>query len=271
MAWIRAQDRHAPMSSAQRCADVRQAERLGSEVGCSPRPATSKPPRASPWAAKAAVATMSSTHQLVAPAAGNRWILSGLDTVPTVEEASGRKSRPAQTSKEFMDMATSNDTTPVQRKGAVPSPAGPADSFSGRVRIDGHHQAPELSSRQRGLRDVRAGRPHELPHPSPRTDARGHGRRRLDPMRGRASQGDSSWRRCLVPLPAPSLAWRHAYHGHDPQAITEALDGKAVEWMEPVTGSSPARRRTGRRPEASLPSTASAPSRCWPPLSSPFP
>jgi quercetin dioxygenase-like cupin family protein len=140
-----------------------------------------------------------------------------------------------KTSKEFMDMATSNDTTPVQRNGAVPSQAGPPDYFIGRVRIDGHHQAPEPS---------RVSVAYVTFEPGARTNWHTH------PLgQTLVVTAGVGWTQCeggpVKEIRAGDVAWcrcqRRHWHGATPttamthMAITEALDGKAVERMEPVT------------------------------------
>ena len=123
----------------------------------------------------------------------------------------------------------------IKRNGSQPSGKGPAEYFTGTVRIDPLFRSTRSGTRARRQRHVRARRPHRVAYPSARADADRHVRLRLGAERGRSNRGNSSRRRGLVP--AEEKHW----HGATPTtamthiAIQEALDGKVVEWMEKVS------------------------------------
>ena len=102
----------------------------------------------------------------------------------------------------------------IKRSGSQPSGKGPADWFTGTVRIDPLFQAPD-PARARRQRHIRAGRPDGLAHASARPDADRHGRLRLGAALGRADRGNPARRRGLVPARREALARRHADHGDD--------------------------------------------------------
>src|SRR5207249_3929069 len=85
--------------------------------------------------------------------------------------------------------------------------------------------------RGRQCRHVRARRPHRVAHASTRTDSDRHFRPRLDTARWRARRGDVVW---FEPGEkhwhgaSPTTAMQHI-------AIQEALNGKAVDWLEKVS------------------------------------
>jgi len=154
-------------------------------------------------------------------------------------------------------MANSDDTTRIQRNGAVPSQAGPADFFTGRVRLDGHHQAPEPS---------RVSVAYVTFEPGARTTWHTH------PLgQTLVVTAGVGWTQCeggpIKEIRAGDVVWcpcqRRHWHGATPttamthMAITEALDGKAVEWMaghgravprRPVAGRVSALNQRQRRP-----------------------
>jgi len=122
----------------------------------------------------------------------------------------------------------------IKRIGSQPSGKGPADWFTGTVRIDPLFQATaparavgasvtfEPGARQPGTRTI---------GPDPDRD----GGLRSGAARGRSNRGDSSG----------DVVWfspgeKH-WHGATPTtamthiAIQEQLDGKAVDWMEKVS------------------------------------
>ena len=123
----------------------------------------------------------------------------------------------------------------VQRNGATPSRKGPAEIFTGSVRIDSPFQAPEPG---------RAGGAIVTFEPGARTNWHTH------PL-GQTLIVTSGvgWTQCegdpKVEIRAGDVIWcpcrRRHWHGATPTtamthvAIAEALDGKAVDWMEPVT------------------------------------
>ena len=80
-------------------------------------------------------------------------------------------------------------TMEIKRNGSQASNKGPADWFTGTVRIDPLFQAPEPRVFRR-QRHFRAGCAQRLAYPSARPDADRHGRLRLGAARRRTSRGD---------------------------------------------------------------------------------
>ena len=107
-------------------------------------------------------------------------------------------------------------TMEIKRSGSQPSGKGPADWFTGTVRIDPLFQATDAGARARGKRHLRAGRAHRLAHPSARSDADRHRRLRPGAARGRPDRGNPAGRRRLVRAGRKALARRGAHHRHDP-------------------------------------------------------
>ena len=64
----------------------------------------------------------------------------------------------------------------IKRSGSQPSGKGPADWFTGTVRIDPLFQAHRPGAGGGRQRHLRAGRPHRLAHPPARPDADRDGR-----------------------------------------------------------------------------------------------
>ena len=123
----------------------------------------------------------------------------------------------------------------IKRTGSRPSGKGPAEYFTGTVRIDPLFEAIRSGARRRRQRHLRARRPHRLAHASARPDPDRHGRLRVGAARGGPIEeirpGDVVWF-------APGE--KH-WHGATPTtamthiAIQETLDGKTVDWMEQVS------------------------------------
>lgn len=123
----------------------------------------------------------------------------------------------------------------IQRNGSVPSRTGPAETFTGKVRIDALHQAPAPSRVSTAYVTFEPGaRTHWHTHPLGQT---------LIVTSG------VGWTQCeggpIEEIRAGDVVWcpcqRRHWHGATSTtamthiAVTEALDGKAVDWMEPVT------------------------------------
>jgi quercetin dioxygenase-like cupin family protein len=123
----------------------------------------------------------------------------------------------------------------IHRNGTTPSRKGPAEYFTGAVRIDSLFQAPA---------PARAGGAIVTFEPGARTNWHTH------PL-GQTLIVTSGvgWTQCegepVVDIRAGDVIWcpcnhRH-WHGATPTtamthiAIAEALDGRSVDWMEPVT------------------------------------
>ena len=125
----------------------------------------------------------------------------------------------------------------IRRSGSQPSARGPADWFSGVVRIDPLFPAaaPARAAGNRG--DVRAGGAHRLGIRHPLGQ-------RPDRARRAAAASNALWRSASRRSCPGDVVWfepgeKHS-HGASPTtamthiAIQEALDGKAVEWLEKV-------------------------------------
>ena len=123
----------------------------------------------------------------------------------------------------------------IKRNGSQPSSKGPAECFTGTVRIDPLFEAAE-PARARGAEcHVRARRSLCVAHPPARADPDRHAGCGWVQSEGEPKMeirpGDVVW------CPQNEKHW----HGATPTtamthiAIQEALDGKVVEWMEKVS------------------------------------
>lgn len=123
----------------------------------------------------------------------------------------------------------------IQRNGDIASRRGPAEWFTGAVRIDSPFQASEPARAGGAIVTFEPGaRTHWHTHPLGQT---------LIVTSG------VGWTQCegdpKVEIRAGDVIWcpcqRRHWHGATPTtamthlAIAEALDGKVVDWMEPVT------------------------------------
>jgi quercetin dioxygenase-like cupin family protein len=126
-------------------------------------------------------------------------------------------------------------TIEIKRSGSQPSGKGPADYFTGTVRIDPLFQAPD-PARVRGASVTfePGARTAWHTHPLGQTLIVTSGRGRVQAWGGGVEQihpGDVVW------FPPGEKHW----HGATPTtamthiAIQEALDGKVVDWMEQVS------------------------------------
>jgi quercetin dioxygenase-like cupin family protein len=123
----------------------------------------------------------------------------------------------------------------IQRNGSKPSAAGPAPFFTGRVRLDQHVQALEPGRVSVAYVTFEPGaRTHWHTHPLGQTLIVTSGVGWIQCEGGQKAEiraGD------VVSCPCQRRHW----HGATADtamthiAVTEALDGKAVEWMEPVS------------------------------------
>ncbi len=123
----------------------------------------------------------------------------------------------------------------IQRNGETPSRKGPAETFTGSVRIDSAFQSDA---------PARAGGAIVILEPGARTHWHSH------PLgETLIVTAGVGWTQCegdpKVEIRAGDVIWcpcrRRHWYGATPTtamthvAIAEALDGKAVDWMEPVT------------------------------------
>ena len=131
-------------------------------------------------------------------------------------------------------MNSTADTDP--RIGSQPSAKGPADWFTGTVRIDPLVRSHDPARVGRGERHVRAGCPHRVAHPPARPDADRHRRLRLGAAGGRAGRGDPARRRGVVPAGREALARGRADHRDDAHRHPgKARTARRSTWMEKVT------------------------------------
>ncbi len=123
----------------------------------------------------------------------------------------------------------------IQRNGATPSRQGPTATFTGAVRIDSPFQAEAPGRVSGGIVTFEPGaRTHWHTHPLGQilivTQGVGWTQCEGGP-KAEIRAGDVIWCPCQ----------RRHWHGATPTtsmthvAIAEALDGKFVDWMEPVT------------------------------------
>ena len=124
----------------------------------------------------------------------------------------------------------------IKRSGSQPSGKGPADWFTGTVRIDPLFERTDPARVAGAQRHVRAGCAHRVAHASARPDADRDGRLRLGaaPRAARSRKsGPATWSGFRPAKSTgmgrrPTTAMTHI-------AIQEKLDGKAVDWMEKVS------------------------------------
>ena len=123
----------------------------------------------------------------------------------------------------------------IKRIGSQASTKGPAEWFTGTVRIDPVVRRARAQPRSRRERDIRAGGAHRMAHAPARSDADRYRWCRTSTALGWANRGNSARRRRLalagrkaLARAAPTTAMTHI-------AIQEKLDGKPVDWLEHVT------------------------------------
>ena len=97
----------------------------------------------------------------------------------------------------------------IKRSGSQPSGKGPAEYFTGTVRIDPLFQAARSGARRRRERHVRARRSDGVAHAPAGPDADRDGRLRPRPALGRPDRGNPARRRDLVRARREALARRH--------------------------------------------------------------
>ncbi len=103
----------------------------------------------------------------------------------------------------------------ITRAGSQPSGRGPADWFTGSVRIDSPLPTTGTRARRRSHRDIRTRRTDRVAHTPTRPDADRHGRLRTRAARRPTGRGDPARRRGLVCARREALARRVANHRDD--------------------------------------------------------
>jgi quercetin dioxygenase-like cupin family protein len=123
----------------------------------------------------------------------------------------------------------------IRRSGSQPSGRGPADWFTGSVRIDPLFAVAPPARARGERRDVRARRAYGMAHPSLGqilivTAGCGRAQREGGPVEVirpgdvvRFDPGEKHWHGA-----GPTTAMTHI-------AIQESLDGRSVDWLEPVS------------------------------------
>ena len=134
----------------------------------------------------------------------------------------------------------------IKRSGSQPSTKGPAEWFTGTVRIDPLFDAP-LPARATGASVTfePGARTAWHTHPLGQTLIVTSGAGRVQRWGGRR-RGDPARRCRMDSARGEALAWCSAHTAMTHTAIHEKLDGKAVDWLEHVT----ADRTTDGRAEA---------------------
>ena len=123
----------------------------------------------------------------------------------------------------------------IKRNGTRPSGKGPADWFTGTVRIDPLFSRPDPGRVAGASVTFEPGaRTAWHTHPLGQTLIVTVGLR-PGAARGRAGRGDPARRCRLVPAGREALARRSPTTAMTHIAVQEALDGKVVDWMEQVT------------------------------------
>ena len=122
----------------------------------------------------------------------------------------------------------------IKRNGSQPSGKGPADYFTGTVRIDPLFEAPE-PARVRGASVTFEPGARTTWHTSTRSNIDRHLGRWVGTALGRCHLGNPGGRRDLVFTWREALAWSHSNDRHEHIAVQEALNGKVVDWMEHVS------------------------------------
>ncbi len=122
----------------------------------------------------------------------------------------------------------------IQRCGTQPSVKGPADWFTGSVRIDPLFQAPDPALVSGATVTFEPGaRTAWHTHPLGQTliVTAGCGR-----AQARADRSNRSVPATWLVLPwRETLAWSRAHHSDDAHRHSRKKDGKVVDWMEHVT------------------------------------
>ena len=105
----------------------------------------------------------------------------------------------------------------IIRAGSQPSGKGPAEYFTGTVRIDPLNAPPEPARVSMALVTFEPGA-RTAWHTPARADAHRHRRMRPGAARGWPDRGNPPWRRCVVPTRGEALARGRAGHGNEPHS-----------------------------------------------------
>jgi len=159
----------------------------------------------------------------------------------------------------------------IIRAGSHPSGKGPAEYFTGTVRIDPLNAPPEPARVSMALVTFEPGA-RTAWHTPARADAHRHRRMRPGAARGWPDRGNPPWRRCVVPTRGEALARGRAGHGNEPHShpgkaerLAGGLDGARPRsaTRSPRTAGSPKDgRRLGRqgRPRPDISASSISPS-----------
>ena len=123
----------------------------------------------------------------------------------------------------------------ITRAARSPPDKGPAEYFTGTVRVDPLFRASDPARVGGAHRHVRARRAHGVAHSSARPDADRHVRLRLGAARGRPDRGNPARRRDLVPARRETLARRDGDDGDDAHRHPGGARRKDVDWLEKVS------------------------------------
>lgn len=120
----------------------------------------------------------------------------------------------------------------ITRIGSQPSVKGPAEYFTGVVRVDSPFKGSEPARVSGAMVTFEPGTCLALT--SARPDADHYGRSRFNPSMGRSDTGNEAGRHCLDSSRSQALPWshddnRHDSHCHsgDPRGQSGRLDGKS--------------------------------------------
>ena len=133
----------------------------------------------------------------------------------------------------------------IKRSGSQPSGKGPAEYFTGAVRVDPLFEAPEPAA-GRGASVTFEPGARTAWHTHPLGQTLIVTAAAVVAQRGAAQSRKSARRRGLVPAGREALARRDATTAMTHIAIQEQLDGKSVDWMEKVSDEQYQAGLTGR-------------------------
>jgi len=189
-----------------------------------------------------------------------KLIISAVLTLSLLASASAQTSQDKASPGSDSAQASGAELIRITRSGSQPSRQGPAEHFSGTVRVD-HAFRAEASGRSAGAIVTFEPGARTAWHIQPEgqtlivTAGVGRVQRWGDPVH-EIRPGDVVW------IPPGQKHW----HGAGPDssmahiAVSEALDGKTVEWMEKVSDSQYQTSASGREPATPAPGAKPRPS-----------